>query len=259
MRFATKEVFILSDGAVAVGYGCGAAFGLLALVLFARYVENFWSRGLSIRKPTMVLLLGFVLYCGTRSGTLLYGTFVRHLTEQMLFLPTALYLLLMALMTWLWTSYLAAIEDEDEDEAEADKTEHDEEATSSDIAGEANLAVTYSPTEEVGEASSVPSNVKAHETTPIGSQDLYEQQQQHQNLHTTQIRATNTKLQGGNVMRPSESFFARHFFKYNTTRIWHKSLSDTTTFLYLVPLCEQLTHKSSSLRRWTNQQSGTKH
>jgi hypothetical protein len=53
--------------------------------------------------------MGYVLYSGTRAMTLLYSAVVGRISNTMLILPTAWYLLLMGFMARLWSMYLSLL------------------------------------------------------------------------------------------------------------------------------------------------------
>ncbi|CUG88838.1 membrane-associated protein, putative [Bodo saltans] len=106
MRYFALDVALTSTTSTVLTYTCGVAYALLTLALLVRYVHNLRARGLGVMKLSMLLLLGYIVYSGTRAMTLLYSAVVGRISNTMLILPTAWYLLLMGFMARLWSMYL---------------------------------------------------------------------------------------------------------------------------------------------------------
>lgn len=109
MRVFALHVALDSVSSEALTYACGVAYATLTIGLLYRYLHNVFVRGLGVSKLSMLLLLGFVVYCGARSITLVYSAVVGYISNTMLILPTSLYLLLMGFMAKLWSMYLGLL------------------------------------------------------------------------------------------------------------------------------------------------------
>jgi hypothetical protein len=109
MRYFALDVALLSTTSTVLTYTCGVAYALLTIALLVRYVHNMRSRGFGVMKLSMLLLMGYVLYSGTRAMTLLYSAVAGRISNTMLILPTAWYLLLMGFMARLWSMYLSLL------------------------------------------------------------------------------------------------------------------------------------------------------
>lgn len=88
---------------------CGALYFALAVLLAARYIAHWRSRRHLLLHRSMLLLLGFCAYAVSRSITLVYGGIRQTVSNVSLILPTAFYLLLLALLIRQWTVYVVVL------------------------------------------------------------------------------------------------------------------------------------------------------